>query len=87
MKEVKHPCISCVYYSACGSTGRTEPCKGRKTKSGRNNKYLGYHDKEPYCDAFACYRDGEWYWLDDYDRPIAVEVTAWRYNCEPYKVV
>ena len=51
------------------------------------NKYLGYHDREPYCDAFACYRDGEWYWLDGYGRPIAVEVTAWRYNCEPYKVV
>ena len=49
--------------------------------------YLGYHDEEPYCDVFACYRNGEWYWLDDYDRPIAVEVTAWRYNCEPYKVV
>lgn len=33
MKEVKHPCISCIYYSACGNTNRTVPCKGRKTKS------------------------------------------------------
>lgn len=30
--EVKKPCIGCVYFKACGSTTRTEPCKGRKTK-------------------------------------------------------
>lgn len=49
--------------------------------------YLGYHDKKSYCDAFACYRNGNWYWLDIHEKPIAVEVVAWRYNCEPYKVV
>lgn len=31
--EVQKPCIGCIYYKACGSTARTEPCKGRKTKS------------------------------------------------------
>lgn len=38
MKEVKHPCISCIYYDACGSTNRTNPCKGRKTKSESKSK-------------------------------------------------
>ena len=33
MKEVKHPCIGCIYFAACGSTTRTEPCAGRVTKS------------------------------------------------------
>ena len=33
MKTVKHPCIGCVYYKACGSTNRTMPCNGRMTKS------------------------------------------------------
>ena len=28
----KKPCIGCVYYDVCGSTTRTEPCAGRKTK-------------------------------------------------------
>lgn len=31
-KEVQRPCIGCVYYAACGSTTRTMPCDGRKTK-------------------------------------------------------
>ena len=31
-REVQKPCIGCVYYSACGSTTRTQPCDGRKTK-------------------------------------------------------
>lgn len=31
--SVKKPCIGCVYFAACGSTTRTEPCKGRITKS------------------------------------------------------
>lgn len=29
---VKHPCQGCIYYKACGSTTRTAPCSGRKTK-------------------------------------------------------
>jgi hypothetical protein len=32
-REVQKPCIGCVYYAACGSTTRTAPCDGRKTKS------------------------------------------------------
>lgn len=32
-----HPCIGCVYFKTCGSTTRTEPCEGRKTKSQDKN--------------------------------------------------
>jgi hypothetical protein len=32
-KKVKKPCISCVYFDVCGSSTRTETCKGRKTKT------------------------------------------------------
>ena len=35
MAGVKHPCVGCVYFTACGSTGRTEPCAGRTTKADR----------------------------------------------------
>lgn len=28
-------CIGCVYFKACGSSTRTEPCNGRMTKSQR----------------------------------------------------
>lgn len=31
-KSVQHPCISCIYYEQCGTTTRTQPCTGRKTK-------------------------------------------------------
>lgn len=34
-KQVKKPCIGCVYYDACGSNTRTEPCEGRVTKRER----------------------------------------------------
>ena len=30
---VKKPCVGCIYYKACGNTSRTQPCKGRVTKS------------------------------------------------------
>lgn len=33
MKNVKHPCQSCVYFKVCGNTNRTEQCKGRQTKT------------------------------------------------------
>ena len=33
MKPVKHPCIGCIYFKACGSTTRIMPCKSRVTKS------------------------------------------------------
>lgn len=35
---VKKPCIGCVYFNACGSTTRTEPCNGRVTKKQRKEK-------------------------------------------------
>ena len=28
--NVKYPCRNCLYFSACGSNSRTEPCAGRK---------------------------------------------------------
>ena len=31
--KVKYPCRNCIYFKACGDNMRTEPCKGRKTKS------------------------------------------------------
>lgn len=46
--------------------------------------FLGYNDHAPYCDAFAHIIDGEWYWSSD-DNPVKVEITAWKYNCEPYR--
>lgn len=30
-KVIKHPCIGCVYFVACGDSSRTAPCQGRKT--------------------------------------------------------
>ena len=33
MKKVKKPCISCIYFKACGNTNRTMPCEGRMTKT------------------------------------------------------
>lgn len=32
-KSVIHPCVGCIYFTACGDTGRTAPCAGRMTKS------------------------------------------------------
>ena len=34
-KQIKHPCIGCVYFNACGETNRTTPCDGRMTRSER----------------------------------------------------
>lgn len=34
-REIKHPCIGCVYYAECGESTRTMPCNGRQTKSQR----------------------------------------------------
>lgn len=33
MNQPKHPCISCIYFKACGETTRTMPCNGRMIKS------------------------------------------------------
>lgn len=38
MKPVKHPCINCIYFKACGSTTRTMPCNGRETKRQQKGK-------------------------------------------------
>ena len=34
-KQIKHPCIGCVYFNACGKISRTTPCDGRMTQSER----------------------------------------------------
>lgn len=31
-RQAQYPCRNCVYYAACGSSSRTMPCDGRKTK-------------------------------------------------------
>ena len=46
--------------------------------------YIGYNDHEPYCDACAYRNDGDWYWSLT-DDEVRVEITAWKYNSEPYK--
>lgn len=38
MKYVKHPCIGCIYFKACGNTNRTMPCDGRVTKTQKANE-------------------------------------------------
>lgn len=37
-REAQYPCRGCVYYAACGSSTRTHPCDGRKTKSELRNE-------------------------------------------------
>lgn len=32
-KDVKHPCVGCIYFKECGTSGRTQRCEGRVTKS------------------------------------------------------
>ena len=33
------PCIGCVYFDICGSTSRTEECKGREIKQEQKAMY------------------------------------------------
>ena len=40
MKTVKHPCVGCIYFKACGETNRTMPCEGRMTKSEKKKEEL-----------------------------------------------
>ena len=35
----KEPCVGCVYYEACGNSGRTVPCDGRMTRRERRKIY------------------------------------------------
>lgn len=44
MRSVQKPCIGCIYYKACGSTTRTEPCMGRVTS--REKQREEQQDKE-----------------------------------------
>lgn len=42
-KQVKKPCINCIYFKVCGDSSRTEACGGRMTKreqksEGRKNE-------------------------------------------------
>lgn len=34
--NIKYPCRNCVYFSVCGDSSRTEPCKGRLTQREQN---------------------------------------------------
>lgn len=45
--------------------------------------YIGYYDHKPHCDGFAYRYNGKWYWSVN-DNEVKVEITAWKYNCEPY---
>lgn len=45
--------------------------------------FLGYFDNKPYCCEFAYINNGVWYWSHD-DEDVRVEITAWKYNCDPY---
>lgn len=45
MKPVKKPCIRCVYFKVCGSTTRTMPCDGRKTKREQQKEKCKKHIK------------------------------------------
>lgn len=40
-KNVKHPCVGCIYFDACGNTARTMPCAGRVTKSQKKSEMKG----------------------------------------------
>ena len=42
-KAVKHPCIGCIYFKTCGTSGRTQRCEGRVTKSDKEKKYESRH--------------------------------------------
>ena len=46
--------------------------------------FIGYNDQEPHCYAFAYRNDNQWFWTLD-DTPVKVKITAWQYNCNPYK--
>ena len=59
-------------------------CEGTTVAEMIEVTYIGYNDHEPYCDAFAYRNDGDWYWSLT-DDEVRVEITAWKYNSEPYK--
>ena len=36
-KDVKYPCRSCKYFSACGNSNRSYPCQGRELNSSKSH--------------------------------------------------
>ena len=46
MKNVKHPCIGCIYFDVCGICTRTMPCDGRVTKSEKKLEERNGKEKE-----------------------------------------
>ena len=38
-KDVKHPCINCKYFDACGDKSRTERCEGRAINKPKKHKF------------------------------------------------
>lgn len=61
---------------------------GKFPKKGKDVQvtYIGYNDHKPYCDGFAHYINGQWYWSEswcDDKEPVKVEITAWK-KCKPY---
>lgn len=47
--------------------------------------FLSCDDNTPLCVAFAYRNEGKWYWTLD-DMEVKVKITAWKKNCEPYKL-
>lgn len=45
--------------------------------------YLGYNDGKPYCDMFASYHKGTWFWTYS-EEEVLVKITAWRQNNDAY---
>ena len=46
--------------------------------------YLGYWDKQPYCNDIAYRVGNEWYWGHNGEK-VEVVITAWKPLGEPYK--
>ena len=45
--------------------------------------FIGYNNGKPLSCAYAYLNENQWYWTLD-ETPVSVEITAWRYNNEPY---
>ena len=55
--SVKHPCVGCVYYAACGNSGRTAPCEGRVTRSVRRK--INEQDKKVSAEMLLLQKDAD----------------------------
>ena len=47
--------------------------------------YLGWRDNKPYSDEIAYFREGEWYWDEDFTKVSEVEITAWMPLPSPFE--